>query len=594
MLVCFSLGIVFSAHSLSMRCACGVSWTPGFAALSAGTPCSALCPLATMGLCRCPGAPWSVRRRASFGASVAVASLVALAAWTWRSYQPAGVDAAPPRRLISEVYPDDPLLTKPYFEDPKRWLMILHCLGIAYMLLGLNTVCDVYFTGALEVMVERWKIKPDVAGATFMAAGGSAPELFTSLIGATVESDVGFSTIVGSAVFNILFVIGLCGYFAKEEMVLTWWPLFHDRTYYIFGLALLAVFASDGQIMLAESVILFGAYLVYCTIMYFNTSLEALFDSSKRKAQRRVAPDPGEKCVAADTSATVSTCVSQTAIQLWSDALEPEKEPNGSMEELEDVDDLGELEVLEVVAEVGTPGIPGLPQTEPEPPEEDVDDDALDFIHRPEGVKDQIIWALSLPIYIPVFCLTPPPSERWFVLTFAASLMWIAGFACLLVWWVEIIGDIVFQGSCSASIILCFPILAAGTSILDAVSSVAVAKEGEGDMAVSSSIVSNIFDILVGLPIPWTINILMAISGEGVPHVGISSPFLFFYVVLLLFMVFLTICSIHFLGWRLNRRLGAIMAALYGLFLAVALTTEFMRPHWLMWGKTGGIVDPCG
>lgn len=51
-------------------------------------------------------------------------------------------------------------------------------------------------------MVERFEISPDVAGATFMAAGGSAPELFTSLIGTFSGSDVGFGTIVGSAVFN--------------------------------------------------------------------------------------------------------------------------------------------------------------------------------------------------------------------------------------------------------------------------------------------------------------------------------------------------------------------------------------------------------
>jgi len=37
------------------------------------------------------------------------------------------------------------------------------------------------------------------AGATFMAAGGSAPELFTSIIGTFIaNSDVGFGTIVGS------------------------------------------------------------------------------------------------------------------------------------------------------------------------------------------------------------------------------------------------------------------------------------------------------------------------------------------------------------------------------------------------------------
>merc|ERR1711988_1896366 len=46
-------------------------------------------------------------------------------------------------------------------------------------------------------------------------------------------------------------------------------------------------------------------------------------------------------------------------------------------------------------------------------------------------------------------------------------------------------------------------LLAIGTSIPDALSSIAVARRGHGDMAVSSSIGSNIFDILIGLPIPW-------------------------------------------------------------------------------------------
>jgi len=45
--------------------------------------------------------------------------------------------------------------------------------------------------------------------------------------------------------------------------------------------------------------------------------------------------------------------------------------------------------------------------------------------------------------------------------------------------------------------------LAAGTSIPDLLSSVIVARQGAGDMAVSSSIGSNIFDVLVGLPLPW-------------------------------------------------------------------------------------------
>jgi Ca2+/Na+ antiporter len=85
---------------------------------------------------------------------------------------------------------------------------------------------------------------PDVSGATLMAMGGSAPEFFTALIGAFKESDVGFGTIVGSAVFNVLFVIGACIVCAKETLVLTWYPLTRDCIWYTVSLIVLSVFFS--------------------------------------------------------------------------------------------------------------------------------------------------------------------------------------------------------------------------------------------------------------------------------------------------------------------------------------------------------------
>ena len=51
-----------------------------------------------------------------------------------------------------------------------------------------------------------------VAGATFMAAGGSAPELATSLITTFGSRDsTGLGTILGSAVFNLVVIIALSG-----------------------------------------------------------------------------------------------------------------------------------------------------------------------------------------------------------------------------------------------------------------------------------------------------------------------------------------------------------------------------------------------
>lgn len=62
-------------------------------------------------------------------------------------------------------------------------------------------------------------------------------------------------------------------------------------------------------------------------------------------------------------------------------------------------------------------------------------------------------------------------------------------------------------------------ILAAGTSIPDLITSVIVARKGLGDMAVSSSVGSNIFDITVG----WVELIIYYIKG----HISSTTVFVF-------------------------------------------------------------------
>jgi len=123
--------------------------------------------------------------------------------------------------LAEEVkqYPKDLFTQEALFSGAH----ICHLVGMLYMFLGIAIVCDEYFVPTLEVIVDRLDLTHDVAGATFMAAGGSTPELFTSFIGTFISnSQVGFGTIIGSAVFNILFVIGMCALFSKTELKLTW------------------------------------------------------------------------------------------------------------------------------------------------------------------------------------------------------------------------------------------------------------------------------------------------------------------------------------------------------------------------------------
>lgn len=479
------------------------------------------------------------------------------------------------RRLGNSLIKEDPLIDSPIRDAKNKYWVIVHITIIAYMLLGLNTVCDAYFTGALDQMVNQWKVKPDVAGATFMAAGGSAPELFTSLIGTIVsESDVGFGTIVGSAVFNVLFVIGLCGFAAKEAINLTWWPLFRDCTYYIFGLMILAVFAKTGkegndygEIELWEAIIMFVTYIGYCVVMYFNPTLEAMVAKPKIAVVDQVTrldkvapvPDTGSTGDQPDSNEQPHHIrVAQPKFNRSQSQHDPKRDSktNGDPES-EGSDKKAPMDEIEE--------------------EDDEEDDIEALLMRPDSTFAQIVWYLSLPIYVPLYYFIPKPTDRCFLLTFCISLVFIAGFSLFLVYCVEILGEVLGIHV----IVMGFTLLAAGTSIPDAVSSVAVARAGEGDMAVSSSIGSNIFDILVGLPVPWIIKIgFVEGLGKGIngATVRILSDFIVLYVIILMVMVVCVVLSIHFLGWVLNRQLGIGMTVLYALFLLIVLLVEFNSP----------------
>ncbi|XP_049451202.1 sodium/potassium/calcium exchanger 1-like isoform X1 [Epinephelus fuscoguttatus] len=168
-------------------------------------------------------------------------------------------------------YPDDIFSV----EQRRQGWVVLHIIGMIYMFVALAIVCDEFFVPALEVITNKLQISDDVAGATFMAAGGSAPELFTSLIGVFIShSNVGIGTIVGSAVFNILFVIGMCAIFSREMLHLTWWPLFRDVTFYILDLIMLIIFFLDSMILWWESVCLVLGYISYVSFMKFNSQIE--------------------------------------------------------------------------------------------------------------------------------------------------------------------------------------------------------------------------------------------------------------------------------------------------------------------------------
>ncbi|XP_034996891.2 sodium/potassium/calcium exchanger 2 [Zootoca vivipara] len=477
-------------------------------------------------------------------------------------------------------------------EERRRGAVILHICGMIYMFIALAIVCDEFFVPSLTVITEKLAISDDVAGATFMAAGGSAPELFTSLIGVFIShSNVGIGTIVGSAVFNILFVIGMCALFSKEILHLTWWPLFRDVSFYIMDLVLLIIFFLDNFIMWWESLTLLLAYFVYVTFMKFNVQVEELVKSllSKNKVEK-VSPEVEAKTKPrlqrGGSSASLHNSLMRNSIfQLMIHTLDPLAE--GKFKErasilhkmakkcqVEDgekrngsVNHAGAKVEVEV-----TPPNDGAMQngTAVGAEEEEDDEDQPLSLAWPDTPRKQLTYLAILPIVFPLWATLPdvrnPSSKKFFPLTFFGSISWIAVFSYLMVWWAHQVGETIGI----SEEIMGLTILAAGTSIPDLITSVIVARKGLGDMAVSSSVGSNIFDITVGLPLPW---LLYAMINNFVP-VAVSSNGLFCAIVLLFIMLLFVILSIAACKWRMNKFLGFTMFGLYFVFLIVSVLLE--------------------
>ncbi|XP_046720114.1 sodium/potassium/calcium exchanger 1 isoform X1 [Silurus meridionalis] len=550
-------------------------------------------------------------------------------------------------------------------EERRKGWVTLHIFGMIYMFVSLAIVCDEFFVPTLGVITKKLEISDDVAGATFMAAGGSAPELFTSLIGVFIShSNVGIGTIVGSAVFNILFVIGMCALFSREMLYLTWWPLFRDVSFYILDLIMLIIFFLDNTIMWWESIMLVGGYAVYVYFMKYNVQLEHAFKSQLRRHKNIVkvipveepekengtsvdensTPEPEDKnrlklrpiLQRGGSSASLhNSTMRNTIFQLMIHTLDPlgevkfkdkaqilnsmargkvegkekeksgkgddgkteetkeSKEPAAAPSNKADTKEKPEGQKKEKEAAEGEGGGSAGSESSDDSDDDSEDDSEEDSdededqedgdededgeeneeplsLEWPDTKRKQATYLFLLPIVFPLWLTVPdvrnPASRKYFAITFLGSIVWIAIFSYLMVWWAHQVGETIGI----SEEIMGLTILAAGTSIPDLITSVIVARKGLGDMAVSSSVGSNIFDITVGLPVPW----LMFSFVHGMAPVAVSSNGLFCAIVLLFLMLLFVIFSIAVCKWRMNKMLGFTMFMLYFVFLVLSVMLE--------------------
>lgn len=522
---------------------------------------------------------------------------------------------------------------------------VLYILLNIYLFLGIAIICDGHFTASLEMICSEkgLNLNTDVAGATFMAAGSSAPELATSFVGTFLaESNVGVGTIIGSAVFNILVIIGATAVLSKDDLDLDWRPVVRDNFFYLISVILLILVIKvpdTDEIKTIDSVILLIWYTCYIVYMGFNETIIMKFcppeddDEEEEENPQGVDsidgvsmgtdPDKDRSETPSDVTVDVEASSSQTVLP---------KGAGGGAEEVQ-MDEGSTLNAPEKKEPKRKKSAPIMHSnlyregadeqerkldeeddlsTEHESDEEEEEESAfcqaLDKVNEVLSLPWELLFEYTMPdcaypfelidniqdkiddkhyyeehgkeaqakrkaakqkqldklLARPLTC-----GQRWFWATFFISLVHITWMSYFMV-------ELMTKCGCIFHIsdtVMGLTFLAMGTSIPDALGSLAVAQKGEGDMAVSNAVGSNVFDICMGLGLPWFIK---CVAGSGPIPIDdtdtiVPSVLILVAIIVLLFSTF------AISNWKLAPKVGYILLSAYVAFVIYSLVYEAVK-----------------
>jgi sodium/potassium/calcium exchanger 4/sodium/potassium/calcium exchanger 5 len=422
--------------------------------------------------------------------------------------------------------------------------VIVWFLLVIYIFLGIAIICDEYFVTSLEEITRILKIPDDVAGATFMAAGSSAPEVATVVISTLINpGDEGLGDVVGAAVFNSMTVVGLCAILAGQVLSISPFPFTRDSTFYAISIVLLAGFVADGKIMWFEALLLLCAYLVYVAFMSQNTKVAKLMVAHGQR--KSISGTFARKL----SDGYLKTDMSNMPAPNFGDGEgtpTPKRTLNGAAAVVE-------IETVEVKTDDAA---------------EEEDDKSMlckcfGFVFKIIRLPYSILFTASMPP-----CLERKIPNYFFMWQFCWSIIWIAGLTYVMLLATSRVGCILGI----PSVVMGMVVISAGTTVPDCLSSIIVSRAGQGDMAVCNAIGSNIFNIFIGLGLPWLLYTL--VYSEPYESIALEGIQVLLSILILVIYLFILMIVLIISKWKLFPAVGGVLIFLHLLFIAWALLTN--------------------
>ncbi len=152
--------------------------------------------------------------------------------------------------------------------------LVILAVGLVVMVIGAR-----FLVGSASEIARSLGVSELIIGLTIVAIGTSAPELATSIIASMRgQRDIAVGNVVGSNIFNLLFVVGTTGVISPKALVVSPAALAFDIPFMCaVSLVCLPVFFAGSAVRRPEGLLFLGYYVAYTVYLYMSAArLEAL------------------------------------------------------------------------------------------------------------------------------------------------------------------------------------------------------------------------------------------------------------------------------------------------------------------------------
>jgi len=463
---------------------------------------------------------------------------------------------------------------------------ILHVTIASISLWTQSIVTETRLVPSIDSIAKRYDIHDDIAGATLIAAGASAPELLCTFISLFItQSSLGLGTIVGSEVFN-LFIIAAGSVYATEGRMLQLERkcMLRDAGFYAFSILLLHLSLSDGRdvyvidgvivddgtdeahierrifVQFWKAVLLLGGYVIY-VVVCMNSSIdnkEVNDGASRIDAGGNVDDDDvARECM--------DTIVSPYALN---DACNNVNNHNNE-----------HVVASTIIVNHNT---------------DEIDNHHMDLISKPTNNASKMelfLWYILYPLRLLMHYTLPHyigrrlenndeidtqlrcgySSYLCIYITVSSCLVWLCISSYLMVTSLESLAALI--GISDA--VMGSTVSAAGTSWPAYVASRMAAEKGMGGKAVSNIFGSNTFNVCIGLGFPWFIYIGVSMRFHpytDLDDVGVVESMVALLATLLMFVILVALKDFVLVEWHANLFVG-----LYILYVIYTICQDYWR-----------------